>query len=93
MINGSLDFGLKDKVAIVAGGGAIGQEIGNGRAASILLADAGVKVIVADKEEILAKNTVKMIQDRGGEVKLHKWWSNKIRTMQKSCWFCNKQLG
>ena len=67
MINGSLDFGLKDKVAIVAGGGAVGQEIGNGRAASILLADAGVKVIVADKEEILAKNTVKMIQDRGGE--------------------------
>ena len=67
MINGSLDFGLKDKVAIVAGGGAVGHEIGNGRAASILLADAGVKVIVADKEEILAKNTVKMIQDRGGE--------------------------
>ena len=57
MINGSLDFGLKDKVAIVAGGGAVGQEIGNGRAASILLADAGAKVLVADKDEILAKNT------------------------------------
>ena len=52
---------------LFAGGGAVGQEIGNGRAASILLADAGVKVIVADKEEILAKNTVKMIQDRAGE--------------------------
>ena len=57
MLNGSLDFGLKDKVAIVAGGGAVGQEIGNGRAASILLADAGAKVLVADKDEILAKNT------------------------------------
>ena len=67
MINGSLDFGLKDKVAIVAGGGAVGQEIGNGRAASILLADAGVKVLVADKDEILAKNTFQMIKDRGGE--------------------------
>ena len=32
----SLDFGLKDKVAIVAGGGAVGKDIGNGRAASIL---------------------------------------------------------
>ena len=69
MINGSLDFGLKDKVAIVAGGGSVGQEIGNGRAASILLADAGAKVLVADKEELLAKNTFQMIKDRGGEAK------------------------
>ena len=45
-MNDSLDFGLKDKVAIVAGGGAAGQDIGNGRAASILLAQAGVKVLV-----------------------------------------------
>ena len=69
MINSSLDFGLKDKVAIIAGGGAVGQEIGNGRAASILLADAGAKVLVADKDEILAKNTFQMIKDRGGEAK------------------------
>ena len=69
MINGSLDFGLKDKVAIVAGGGAVSQEIGNGRAASILLADAGAKVLVADKDEVLAKNTFQMIKDRGGEAK------------------------
>ncbi len=63
----SLDFGLKDKVAIVAGGGAVGKEIGNGRAASILLAEAGAKVLVADKDDALAKNTVQMIKDRGGE--------------------------
>ena len=44
----SLDFGLKDKVAIVAGGGAVGKDIGNGRAASILLAESGSKVLVAD---------------------------------------------
>ena len=30
-MNGNLDFGIKDKVAIVAGGGASGQDIGNGR--------------------------------------------------------------
>ena len=66
-MNDTLDFGLRDKVAIVAGGGAVGKDIGNGRAASILLADAGAKVLVADKDEILANNTVKMIQDRGGE--------------------------
>jgi NAD(P)-dependent dehydrogenase (short-subunit alcohol dehydrogenase family) len=52
---GNLDFGIKDKVAIVAGGGASGQDIGNGRAASILLAEAGAKIVVADRDELLAK--------------------------------------
>ena len=42
----NLDLGLKDKVAIVAGGGSNGDGIGNGRAASILLAEAGAKVLV-----------------------------------------------
>ena len=53
----SLDLGLKGKVAIVAGGGAVGNGIGNGRAASILLADAGVNVLVVDKDEVLANKT------------------------------------
>jgi NAD(P)-dependent dehydrogenase (short-subunit alcohol dehydrogenase family) len=66
-MNGNLDFDIKDKVAIFAGGGASGQNIGNGRAASILLVEAGAKVIVADKDELLTKNTVEMIKDRGGE--------------------------
>ena len=40
-MNENLDLGLKDKVAIVAGGGSNGDGIGNGRAASMLLAEAG----------------------------------------------------
>ena len=44
----SLDLGLKGKVAIVAGGGGNLEGVGNGRAASILLAEAGAKVIVVD---------------------------------------------
>ena len=66
MIN-SLDLGLKGKVAIVAGGGGDLKGIGNGRAASILLAEAGAKVVVADREDFLAMNTVKMIKEKGGE--------------------------
>ena len=62
----SLDLGLKGKVAIVAGGGAVGIGIGNGRAASILLADAGVNVLVVDKDDVLANKTVEMIEARGG---------------------------
>ena len=66
-MNDSLDLGLSGKVAIVAGGGAVGEGIGNGRAAAILLADAGVKVLVVDRDEALAERTVAMIAERGGD--------------------------
>jgi NAD(P)-dependent dehydrogenase (short-subunit alcohol dehydrogenase family) len=42
------DSGLAGKVAIVSGGGAAGDGIGNGRAAAILLARSGTRVLVAD---------------------------------------------
>ena len=61
------DWGLAGKVAIVTGGGAAGTGIGNGRAAAILLARAGTKVIVVDKTIDLADKTVAMIKDDGGE--------------------------
>jgi NAD(P)-dependent dehydrogenase (short-subunit alcohol dehydrogenase family) len=61
------DSGLAGKVAIISGGGAAGDGIGNGRAAAILLARAGTKVLVADRELALAQRTVEMIKDEGGE--------------------------
>ena len=36
----NLDLGLKDKVAIVAGGGSYGDGIGNGRACLLYTSDA-----------------------------------------------------
>ncbi len=42
------EWGLTGKVAIVTGGGAAGDGIGNGRAAAILLARSGAKVLVVD---------------------------------------------
>ena len=63
----TLDLDLKNKVAIVAGGGSAGEGIGNGRAASILLAEAGARVLVVDKDKELADYTVQMIEKRGGE--------------------------
>jgi NAD(P)-dependent dehydrogenase (short-subunit alcohol dehydrogenase family) len=60
------DAGLSGKVAIVTGGGAQGEGIGNGRAASILLARAGARVLVVDREIDLARRTVEMIAAESG---------------------------
>jgi len=65
------EFGLRDKVAIVAGGGAAGDGIGNGRAAAILLARAGAKVFVVDRKLELAERTAGMIRDEGGAAVAH----------------------
>lgn len=60
------DAGLAGKVAIISGGGAVGDGIGNGRAAAILLARAGTHVLVADRDLKLAERTVEMIKAEGG---------------------------
>ncbi len=60
-------FGISGKVAVVTGGGAAGDGIGNGRAAAILLARAGAKVVVVDRKAELAQRTSEMIQAEGGD--------------------------
>ena len=60
------DLGLAGKVAIVSGGGATGDGIGNGRAAAILLARSGARVVVSDLDIRLAERTVEMIHAEGG---------------------------
>jgi NAD(P)-dependent dehydrogenase (short-subunit alcohol dehydrogenase family) len=60
------DQGLESKVAIVTGGGAEGDGIGNGRAAAILLARAGARVLVVDRKLELAQQTALMIAEDGG---------------------------
>jgi NAD(P)-dependent dehydrogenase (short-subunit alcohol dehydrogenase family) len=63
--------GLEGRVAIVTGGGAAGAGIGNGRAAAVLLARAGCRVLVVDREADLAEATVAMIRAEGGEAAAH----------------------
>lgn len=60
------EWGLHGKVAIVTGGGAAGEGIGNGRATCILLARAGARVLVVDRDLPLAERTVAMIAAEGG---------------------------
>ena len=61
------DEGLIGRVAIVTGGGAADDGIGNGRAACILLARVGAHVLVVDRRPELATRTAEMIADEGGE--------------------------
>jgi NAD(P)-dependent dehydrogenase (short-subunit alcohol dehydrogenase family) len=65
-MNTTDDMGLSGKVAIVTGGGAAGDGIGNGRASAILLARAGARVLVVDRDLALAERTVAMIAAEGG---------------------------
>ena len=65
------DAGLAGKVAIISGGGAAGDGIGNGRAAAILLARAGAHVLVADRDLKLAERTVDIIKTEGGDAAAH----------------------
>lgn len=67
----SEDLGFAEKVAVVAGGGAADDGIGNGRAAAILLARAGAKVFVVDTELQRAQNTVDLIEEDGGTAIAH----------------------
>jgi NAD(P)-dependent dehydrogenase (short-subunit alcohol dehydrogenase family) len=56
---------LKDKVAIVTGAGSRGPGIGNGKAAAILFAREGAKVLCVDAELARAEETVKTIAGEG----------------------------
>src|ERR1700749_3907467 len=65
------DAGLAGKVALISGGGAAGDGIGNGRAAAILLARAGVKVLVGDRNLAPAERPVALIERESGVAAAH----------------------
>lgn len=58
---------VSNKVAIVAGGGSIGEGLSNGAATAVLFAREGAKVIVADHDLGRAEQTAQMIWDQSGE--------------------------
>ena len=58
---------LKDKIAIVIGGGqSAGETVGNGRATSITYAREGAKVLVVDNNLESAQETIREINKIGG---------------------------
>ncbi|MGH1426297.1 MAG: SDR family NAD(P)-dependent oxidoreductase [Pseudooceanicola sp.] len=59
-------FSVDGKTAVVTGAGSRADGIGNGRAASILLARHGAKVALIDANREWAEGTKKLIDDEGG---------------------------
>ncbi|HKU41931.1 MAG TPA: SDR family oxidoreductase [Polyangiales bacterium] len=58
---------MRDKVAIVVGGGQTrGDTLGNGRATALLFARQGAKVVVADRDLESAQETAQLIVKEGG---------------------------
>ena len=58
---------LKGKVAIVTGAGSSGPGVGNGKAASVLFAREGAKVLLVDINADHAQETLELITAEGGE--------------------------
>ncbi len=59
---------LADKVAIVTGAGSVGAGWGNGRAAAVLFAREGARVVIVDRDAAAAAETVRLIEGEGHEV-------------------------
>jgi NAD(P)-dependent dehydrogenase (short-subunit alcohol dehydrogenase family) len=57
---------LRDKVALVVGAGSVGPGWGNGKAAAVLFAREGAKVLCADISEDAAKETAEIIRRENG---------------------------
>lgn len=57
---------LDGKVAIVTGAGSQNEGIGNGRAAAVLFAREGARVLLVDRRLQAAKQTLEMIEAEGG---------------------------
>ena len=58
---------LRGKVAIVTGAGSRGAGLGNGKAAAILFARGGARVLCVDQALARAEETVALIRAEGGE--------------------------
>ena len=63
---------LKDKVAIVTGAGSVGPGWGNGKAAAVLFAREGAKVLAVDIDPDAAEETRRIILEEGGECAVHR---------------------
>jgi len=59
---------LKDRVAIIVGGGQTpGETVGNGRATAVVFAREGAKVLLVDRDLESAEETLARVKEEGGD--------------------------
>jgi NAD(P)-dependent dehydrogenase (short-subunit alcohol dehydrogenase family) len=80
---------LRDKVAVVVGGGqAPGEGLGNGRAAALLFAREGARVLVADRDLESARETCALIASEGGTAEAQRvdiTQDSECRALMQAC--------
>ena len=59
---------FEGKVALVTGAGSVGPGWGNGRAAAVLFAREGAKVVAVDRDRSAADETARLIKEEQGQV-------------------------
>lgn len=59
---------LQNKVVLVTGAGSVGPGWGNGRAIAVRFAEEGAKVFAVDRDADRMLETVRLVQDAGGEI-------------------------
>ena len=79
---------LKDKVALITGAGSIGPGWGNGKAAAVMFAREGAKVLCADINQDAAEETAGIIRDEGGTAEVvvaDVTQADQVEAMVKAC--------
>jgi len=79
---------LRNKIALVVGAGSVGPGWGNGKAAAILFAREGAKVLCADVNEDAANETVELIRQENGTataIRADVTSHDDIRRMVEAC--------
>src|SRR5262244_2548288 len=79
---------LHEKVALVVGAGSVGPGWGNGKAAAVLFAREGAKVLCADVNEGAARETAALIAAEGGTaqaVRADVTSHDDVRRMVRAC--------
>jgi NAD(P)-dependent dehydrogenase (short-subunit alcohol dehydrogenase family) len=74
---------LAGKVAIVTGAGSSGPGVGTGKATSVLFAREAARIVLVDKYENRAKETLALIEDEGGEAMIAVADLSEVATCQQ----------
>jgi NAD(P)-dependent dehydrogenase (short-subunit alcohol dehydrogenase family) len=84
---------LDGKVAMVVGAGSIGPGWGNGKAAAVLYAREGAKVLALDINEAAARETVKIIEGEGGTARARAMNAAKAAEVEAAVAYCRSEFG